>query len=178
MANACFRVRLMATVELSAKARWTSPYHRFCQANRPLLPTHLKNADREKLLGTLWKSLSNEGRAVFTAGLRAPARSGQRGNPAWTPIVPGEEEPPPPAILEVARRNRTPRMKKGPGHRASQHERPAKWTAGEWCSSQAERWARAKQAAQSAPKVHLPQVPAIMKRREVAMAPAGVLLDA
>ena len=159
------------SVEVSAKARWTSPYHRFCQANRPLLPTHLKNADREKLLGTLWKSLSNEGRAVFTAGLRAPVRNGQRGNPAWTPIVPGEEEPPPSAILEVPRRNRTPRMKKGLGHRASQPERPAKWTAGEWCSSQAERWARAKQAAEDAPKV----LPAIMKRREVVMAaPAGV----
>ena len=169
----------MSTVEVSAKARWTSPYHRFCQANRPLLPTHLKNADREKLLGTLWKSLSNEGRAVFTAGLRQPVRNGQRGNPAWTPIVPGEEEPPPPAILEVPRRNRTPRIKKGLRHRAS--GTTAKWTAGEWCSSQAERWARAKQAAEDAPwppKVHLPQVLASMKRREDAMAPAGVLPDA
>ena len=33
------------------KKAFTSPYHEFCREQRPLLPPHMSNADREKLLG-------------------------------------------------------------------------------------------------------------------------------
>ena len=43
----------------------TNPYNLFTKVNRPTLPTHLKNSERERLLGVMWKSLSMEERATF-----------------------------------------------------------------------------------------------------------------
>ena len=45
------------------------PYNLFTKVNRPTLPTHLKNAEREKLLGLMWQALSTEQRATFKSAL-------------------------------------------------------------------------------------------------------------
>ena len=91
------------TVDPSAKAEFTSPYHLFCKANRPMLPTNLKNADREKLLGEMWKSLSKEGRGAYRTGLALPARNGHGGTRAWVPTQ-GEEPPPPRGRIDATLR--------------------------------------------------------------------------
>ena len=153
------------TVDPSAKAEFTSPYHLFCKANRPMLPTNLKNADREKLLGEMWKSLSKEGRGAYRTGLALPARNGHGGTRAWVPTQ--GEEPPPPQIAGsfpgghvVPRPQGASRKPRSPGgsagsRRPGDHgwfETPTKWMGGEWFS-QAERWARAKQIEDEAPEV-------------------------
>ena len=47
------------------KARGTSTnnYSEFCREHRPLLPATLRNTERERLLGQMWKALSFAGRA-------------------------------------------------------------------------------------------------------------------
>ena len=45
------------------------PYNLFTKVNRPTLPTHLRNAEREKLLGLMWQALSTEQRATFKSAL-------------------------------------------------------------------------------------------------------------
>ena len=67
------------------KIVFTSPYHRFCQATRPTLPTSLKNSERERLLGEMWKSLSKDGREAFKSGLVQQLNTGRGGIRAWQP---------------------------------------------------------------------------------------------
>ena len=40
------------------------PYDQFCRAHRPMLPTSLRNAERERILGQLWRALSEAERAA------------------------------------------------------------------------------------------------------------------
>ena len=55
------------------KAYTASPYVVFCREQRPFLPTSLRNADRERTLGQMWKALSEAERASFkVGGDRAP----------------------------------------------------------------------------------------------------------
>ena len=68
----------------SKKAAFTSPFHEFCQELRPLLPTNLRNSEREKLLGLAWKGLSGTEKRKFkkaTPGetLMPPLNSGVGG---------------------------------------------------------------------------------------------------
>ena len=46
-----------STSSARAKKRvFTSPYHKFCQERRPLLPAGLSNSEREKELGMAWRA--------------------------------------------------------------------------------------------------------------------------
>ena len=67
----------------SVRIEFTSPYHRFCKANRPTLPTHLKNSERERLLGEMWKSLGKDGREAFKSGLVQQLHTRRGGTRAW-----------------------------------------------------------------------------------------------
>ena len=90
----CNTCNILAT-SLEIRAMWdgvgvvkivfTSPYHRFCQATRPTLPTSLKNSERERLLGEMWKSLSKDGREAFKSGLVQQLNTGRGGIRAWQP---------------------------------------------------------------------------------------------
>eukprot|EP00964_Phaeocystis_antarctica_P056912 scaffold33610_cov52-Phaeocystis_antarctica.AAC.3 len=58
-----------------AKRAFASPFHDFCQEQRPLLPADLKGSEREQLLGQRWQALSPAAKAkrkvlipVFTCG--------------------------------------------------------------------------------------------------------------
>ena len=67
--------------KLSKVEAHPSPYYVFCREQRPLLPAHLTNSDREKLLGQNWRKLSTAGRATYQRGLtpvRTPGRGGFR----------------------------------------------------------------------------------------------------
>ena len=51
-----------------------NPYVAFCREQRPFLPTALRNAEREQVLGMRWKMLSSTSRAAYQQGsLPAPA---------------------------------------------------------------------------------------------------------
>ena len=74
--------------------RFTSPhYHEFCREQRPLLAgrlpagTTLTNADREQVLGKMWKALSKgkAGRAAYKRGLKPLTASGRGGLRVWAP---------------------------------------------------------------------------------------------
>eukprot|EP00964_Phaeocystis_antarctica_P030121 scaffold16977_cov69-Phaeocystis_antarctica.AAC.1 len=39
-----------------ATPAYNSPYRAFCREQRPLLPTGMKNSDREKALGQMWRA--------------------------------------------------------------------------------------------------------------------------
>ena len=59
-----------STSSARAKKRvFTSPYHKFCQERRPLLPAGLSNSEREKELGMAWKAhlTSEANRQPFSA---------------------------------------------------------------------------------------------------------------
>ena len=49
-----------------------SPYYAFCQAQRPLLPPDLRNAQREATLGMLWAGLSGMEKAKYAPVTAAP----------------------------------------------------------------------------------------------------------
>jgi len=58
-----------------AKRAFASPFHDFCQEQRPLLPADLKGSEKEQLLGQRWQALSPAAKAkrkvlipVFTCG--------------------------------------------------------------------------------------------------------------
>ena len=57
-----------APAPIAKKAR-TSPYTEFYQEQRQLLPPGLRNAEREKLLGQMWKALTEEQRAKYYLSL-------------------------------------------------------------------------------------------------------------
>ena len=68
-----------------AHIRFSSPYLVFCRVQRPLLPAHLTNSDREKLLGQNWRKLSKAGRAAYKRGLPPLTASGRGGLRVWAP---------------------------------------------------------------------------------------------
>ena len=76
----CARMDLLPP---SVRIEFTSPYHRFCKANRPTLPTHLKNSERERLLGEMWNSLGKDGREAFKSGLVQQLHTRRGGTRAW-----------------------------------------------------------------------------------------------
>ena len=141
----------MSTVEpfmvvplLSADVDFTNPYNLFTKVNRPKLPTNLKNAEREKLLGQMWRATSKEGRAAYQPvqpGWALPQRTGHGGTRAWVSTQ-GEEPPPPQAAREISRQQGT-----------SLVEDPTTYSTAERLTqaeslferlTQADRWARAK----------------------------------
>ena len=69
--------------KLSKAEAQPSPYYVFCREQRPLLPAHLTNRDREKLLGQNWRKLSMAARATYERGLTRLPCSGQGGLRRW-----------------------------------------------------------------------------------------------
>ena len=89
-----FLVRLLMPKGRAKCFGFTSPYHEFCREQRPLLAgrlpagTSLTNADREKVLGKMWKALSKPGRAAYKRGLKPLTASGRGGLRVWAPTPP------------------------------------------------------------------------------------------
>ena len=69
-----------------AKQPFTSPYHEFCKAQRPLMPPML-NAERERILGSTWRALSAAGRAAYSRGLTPTIVAGRGGSRTWAPTT-------------------------------------------------------------------------------------------
>ena len=75
-----------------------SPYHKFCQEVRPLLPANLRNAEREKLLGIAWKhtfkgSPGGGGKGVHVAFAHAAAVQMYPAAPARQPFTAPQLQP-------------------------------------------------------------------------------------
>ena len=60
-----------APAPIANKKARTSPYNEFYQEQRLLLPPGLRNAEREKLLGQMWKALPEAQRAKYHVGAAA-----------------------------------------------------------------------------------------------------------
>jgi hypothetical protein len=60
-----------APAPIAHKKARTSPYNEFYQEQRLLLPPGLRNAEREKLLGQMWKALSEAQKAKYHVGAAA-----------------------------------------------------------------------------------------------------------
>ena len=71
-----------------ATPAYTSPYREFCREQRPFLPSGMKNADREKALGQMWRELTNAGRATYHRGLKQEPSFGRGGLRVWAPVPP------------------------------------------------------------------------------------------
>jgi hypothetical protein len=56
---------LARTSSAKKRANDRSPYHKFCQEARPLLPGNLRNSEREKLLGIAWKNIPGTDKHKF-----------------------------------------------------------------------------------------------------------------
>ena len=56
-----------------AKKATLNPYVAFCREQRPFLPTALRNAEREQVLGMRWKLLFPYQRAAYQRSVSAPA---------------------------------------------------------------------------------------------------------
>ena len=69
-----------------ATPAYNSPYRAFCREQRPLLPTGMKNSDREKALGQMWRELTNAGRATYHRGLKQEPSFGRGGLRVWAPV--------------------------------------------------------------------------------------------
>jgi hypothetical protein len=69
----------LASTSPAKKLAFTSPYHKFCQELRPLLPATLRNSEREKLLGVAWKVLSGTENPKLKGNLMPILNSGGRG---------------------------------------------------------------------------------------------------
>ena len=52
------------------------------------MPPNMKNADREKAIGQMWKGLSVAERAAFERGLKPEPSSGRGGLRVWAPVPP------------------------------------------------------------------------------------------
>ena len=63
---------------------YTSPYNEFCREQRPLLPAGIKNSDRERAMGHMWKELTQAERAAYKQGLTKLKNGGRGGLRAWT----------------------------------------------------------------------------------------------
>ena len=64
---------------------FTSPYHEFSREQRPHLPAGMRNSDREKRLGQMWRELSEDQRASYRKGLTQLASKGRGGLRCWAP---------------------------------------------------------------------------------------------
>ena len=62
---------------------YTSPYNEFCREQRPLLLAGIKNSDREKVLGHMWRELTQAERAAYKQGLTKLKNGGRGGLRAW-----------------------------------------------------------------------------------------------
>eukprot|EP00964_Phaeocystis_antarctica_P130836 scaffold94713_cov50-Phaeocystis_antarctica.AAC.1 len=69
--------------KVSKAEAYSIPYLVFCREQRPLLPAHLTNRDREKLLGQNWRKLSEAWRATYERGLTRLPCSGRGGFRGW-----------------------------------------------------------------------------------------------
>ena len=69
----------------SRAAFFTSPYHEFSREQRPHLPAGMRNSDREKRLGQMWRELSEAQRASYRKGLTQLASKGRGGLRCWAP---------------------------------------------------------------------------------------------
>ena len=85
-----------------AHIRFSSPYLVFCREQRPLLPAHLTNSDRERLLGQNWRKLSKAGSAAYTRGLTQLITTGRGGFREWAPTPPTKLPTPPSAATFLA----------------------------------------------------------------------------
>ena len=61
-----------------------SPYYAFCQAQRPLLPPGLRNAQREAALGKLWAGLSEMEKAKYAPVTAAPVPAQALPTASWS----------------------------------------------------------------------------------------------
>ena len=61
-----------------------SPYYAFCQAQRPLLPPGLRNAQREAALGKLWAGLSGMEKAKYAPVTAAPVPAQALPTASWS----------------------------------------------------------------------------------------------
>ena len=71
--------------EKRSRAFFTSPYHEFSREQRPHLPAGMRNSDREKRLGQMWRELSDAQRAPYREGLTQLASTGRGGLRCWAP---------------------------------------------------------------------------------------------
>ena len=64
------------------------------------MPPNMKNADREKAIGQMWKGLSGAERAAFERGLKPEPSSGRGGLRVWAPVPPAltTRLPTPPSV--------------------------------------------------------------------------------
>ena len=65
------------------RAFFTSPYHEFSREQRPYLPAGMRNSDREKRLGQMWRELSDAQKASYREGLTQLASTGRGGLRCW-----------------------------------------------------------------------------------------------
>ena len=77
---------LRGSSETMATPAYNSPYRAFCREQRPLLPSGMKNSDREKALGQTWRELTNAGRATYHRGLKQEPSFGRGGLRVWAPV--------------------------------------------------------------------------------------------
>ena len=70
------------------KRAFASPFHDFCQEQRPLLPADLlKGSEQEKLLGQRWQALSPAAKAKRKALLIPVFTCGRGGARTWVPAT-------------------------------------------------------------------------------------------
>ena len=74
--------RRPATPTPSVKRVYSNPYVIFCQEQRPFLPTGLRNAERERYLGRMWKALSEEEKSRYKGRAVKPDPA-----PSMEPVV-------------------------------------------------------------------------------------------
>ena len=105
------------------------PYKEFCRAQRPLLPTSLRNAERERILGQRWKALS-EAERVAKWGSPAPVPAPTGAALGHYP-APGPPETPSQVPFPVQR----------PVHRVTPDRHVALVSAKQTAAPLADRWA-------------------------------------
>ena len=64
------------------------PYQEFCRAHRPSLPASLRNAERERTLGQLWKAVSEVERVARWGATPSAPTASLRHHPAQGPPAP------------------------------------------------------------------------------------------
>jgi len=91
---------------------YSSPYHIFCQEQRPLVPLGMSNAVREKHLGQRWKALPFAEREKYKMGMTPLPTTGRGGKRAWVPTASLSASAPPlpsatpsPALLPTTTRS-------------------------------------------------------------------------
>ena len=93
--NCCFQVQLLLSSYSAAASRsivmtkraFASPFHDFCQEQRPLLPAHLTAREKQKFLGQRWQALSPAAKAKRKALLIPVFTCGRGGARTWVPAT-------------------------------------------------------------------------------------------